>query len=92
MEQKENEQKTNEEKNSQRGCCDFTSEETQGMFKMMRDFCDGSQKDSDDCRSMMKEMMKNMSSKSDDCGCAEVKSNVQNESNKPEAKVENGSC
>ncbi len=92
MEQEEKTQNTKEEKNSQGGCCDFTSEETQGMFKMMRDFCDGSEKDSFDCRSMMKEMMKNMSSKSDDCGCAEVKSNVQNKSNKPDANVENGCC
>ena len=92
MEDKQKTQKANEEKKSQSGCCDFTSEETQGMFKMMREFRDGSEKDSFDCRSMMKGMMKNMSSKSDDCGCAEVKSNVQNESNKPEAKVENDCC
>ncbi len=93
MEQEEKTQKKNEEKNSQRGCCDFTSEETQGMFKMMRDFCDGSKKDSFDCRSMMKGMMKNMSSKSDDCGCAGItNSNAQTESNKPDANVENGCC
>ena len=92
MEQDEKTKQTNEEKNSQGGCCDFTSEETQGMFKMMRDFCGGSEKSSGDCRSMMKEMMKNMSSKSDDCGCAEFKSNVQTESNKPDFKVENGCC
>jgi len=66
MEQKEKEQKTNEEKKSQGGCCDFTSEETEGMFKMMQDFCGDSEKGSFDCRSTMKEMMKNMSSKSDE--------------------------
>ncbi len=66
MEQEEKTQKTNEEKKSQGGSCDFTSEETEEMFKMMRDFCDGSEKDSFDCHSMMKEMMKNMSSKSDE--------------------------
>jgi hypothetical protein len=92
MEQEEKTQKTNEEKNSQSGCCDFTSKETQGMFKMMQDFCDGSEKDSFDCRSMMKEMMKNMSSKSDGCDSAGVKSNVQNKSNKPDTNVENSCC
>ncbi len=92
MEKQEKTQNTNEEKNSQSGCCDFTSEETQGMFKMMRDFCDGSEKGSGDCRSMMKEMMKNMSSKSDDCGCAGVKSNDQKKSDDLDAKVENGCC
>ena len=61
MEQKEKTQETNEEKNSQGGCCDFTFEETQGMFKMMRDFCEGSEKGSGDCRSMMKNMRKFMS-------------------------------
>jgi hypothetical protein len=66
MEQEEKEQKTNEDKKSQSGCCDFSSEETQRMFKMMNDFCGGSEKDSSDCRSMMKEMMKNMSTKSDE--------------------------
>jgi hypothetical protein len=92
MEQKEKEQKTNEEKKSQSGCCDFTSEETQGMFKMMKDFCGGSEKGPGDCSSMMKEMMKNMSSKSDDCGCSEVKSKAQPDSNKPETKIENDCC
>ncbi len=65
MENKEKTNQTNEEQNSQSRCCDFSSEETQGMFKMMHDFCGGSEKSSGDCRSMMKEMMKNMSSKSD---------------------------
>ena len=89
MEEKEKTQKTDEKQKSQSGCCDFTSEETQGMFKMMRNFCGGSEKDSFDCQSMMREMMKNMSSKSDDCSCAEVKSN-EGKSNKPDVKVENG--
>jgi hypothetical protein len=92
MEKQEKTQKTNEEKNSLGGCCDFTSEEAQGMLNMMRDFCGDSEKDSSDCRSMMKEMMKNMNSKSDDCNYAEVKSNVQNKSNNLDANVENGCC
>jgi hypothetical protein len=92
MEQKEKEQQTNEEKKSQGGCCDFSSEKTQEMFKMMRDFCGDSEKGSSDCCSMMEEMMKNMSSKSDGCGFAEVKNNLQTKSNKSEAKVENGCC
>ena len=92
MEDKQKTKQTNEEQKSQSGCCDFTSEETQGMFKMMQGFWDGSEKGSGDCRSMMKEMMKNMSSKSDDCGCAGVKSNAQTESNKPETKIENDCC
>ncbi|MFC2094022.1 hypothetical protein ACFLSH_00195 [Bacteroidota bacterium] len=92
MEDKQKTQKANEENKSQGGYCDFTSEETQGMFKMMRDFCGGPEKDLGDCCSMMKEMMKNMNSKSDDCGCAEVKSNVQTESNNPGSKIENGCC
>ena len=66
MEDKEKMQKTNEDEKSQGGCCDFSSKETEGMFKMMRDFCDSSEKGSFDCRSMMKDMMKNMSGKSDE--------------------------
>jgi hypothetical protein len=66
MEQEGKKQQANEDKKSQGGCCDFTSEETQGMFKMIKDFCGNSEKDSFDCRSMMKDMMKNMSGKSDE--------------------------
>ncbi|MGB5850258.1 MAG: hypothetical protein WBH40_17345 [Ignavibacteriaceae bacterium] len=76
MEKEEKTQKTNEEEKSQGGCCDFSSEETQGMFKMMRDFCGDPETDSSDCRSMMKEMMKNKNSKSEDSGCAGVKKNI----------------
>ncbi len=92
MEQEEKTQQTNEEQKSQSGCCDFSSEETQGMFKMMKNFCEDSEKGSKDCCSMMKEKMKNMSSKSDCPGFTEVKNNLQNESNKSETKVENGCC
>ena len=93
MEQEEKTQKTDEKKKSQSGCCDFSSEETEGMFKMMKDFCGDPEKESPDCGSMMKEMMKNMNSKSDDCGCAGVtNSNAQTESNKPDANVEKGCC
>lgn len=92
MEKQEKTQNTNEEKNSQSGCCDFSSEETLKMFKMMEDFCKDPEKGSSDCCSMMKEMMKNMSSKSDGCGCTEDKSNVQTKSNKSETKVEKDCC
>jgi hypothetical protein len=64
MEDKEKTKKTNEAEKPQGRCCDFSSEDSQGMFKMMKEFCDDSEKDSFDCRSMMQEMMKNMSSKS----------------------------
>ncbi|MDH3268221.1 MAG: hypothetical protein OEM46_05135 [Ignavibacteria bacterium] len=92
MEKQEKTQNTNEEKNSQSGCCDFSSEETPKMFKMMEDFYKDPEKDSSDCCSTMKEMMKNMSCKSDGCGCAEDKSNVQTKSNKSETKVEKDCC
>ena len=92
MEQKEKEKRTNEEKKSQRGCCDFSSKETQEMFKMMGDFCNGSNMNSNDCLKMMKEMMKNMSSKSDDYICEDVRSNVQKESNNSETNIEKGCC
>jgi hypothetical protein len=35
MDKQEKKQQTNEEKGWQYGCCDFTSEETQKMFRMM---------------------------------------------------------
>jgi len=92
MEQEEKTRKTNEEKKLQSGCCDFTSKETQGMLKMMGDFCNDSKMDYIDCLKMMKEMMKNMSSKSDVSNSEDVKSNVQNKSDKSETNTENGCC
>ena len=66
MEKEEKAQRKDEKEKSWGGCCDFSSAESQGMVKMMREFCDGDEKDSLDCRSMMKEMMKSMSSISDE--------------------------
>jgi hypothetical protein len=59
MEQKEQKQQTNEKKEWLGGCCDFTSEKSKIMFRMMPfsfDRCGNSFS----CRSMMK----NMSNKS----------------------------
>ena len=92
MDQKEKEQRNNEEKKSQSRCCDFSSNETQEMFKMMGDFCNGSNMNSNDCLKMMKEMMKNMSSKPDDSICEDVRSNFQKQSNNSETNIETGCC
>ena len=59
MEKQEKNQNTNEEKNSQSGCCDFSSEESQEMFKMMKEFCGDPEKGSSDCCSTFKETMRN---------------------------------
>ena len=63
METNEKKHDTEKEKYSQSKCCDFSSEETSRMFKMMKDFCGDSKKDFSDCNSMME----NMSSKSNSC-------------------------
>jgi hypothetical protein len=62
MEQKDKEQKTNEEKDWQCGCCDFTSEKTQGMFRMMP-FSFDRFGNSFSCRSMIKNMSCNSDKK-----------------------------
>jgi hypothetical protein len=59
MKQKEKKQQINAEKDWQWGCCEFTTQETQKMFRMMP-FSFDRFGNSFNCRSMMK----NMSSKS----------------------------
>ena len=66
MEQVEKSQKTAEKEKSRGGCCNFTSEETRRMFRMMP-FCFDRFGNNFSCQSMMKNM-----------GCEPNKKDIKN--------------